>query len=106
MLKHIVLLKLKNSLDDAQIDKLFADIAQIKNQIPGVMSFNYGKAIDENALNQGYTHAYSMDFVDEDFFNHYCQDDKQSHLKSLLKDALLSDDAVLIFNHDLDFVTG
>lgn len=103
MLKHIVLLKLKDILESSEVEQLFAEIAKIKNQLPGVMSFNYGKAIGTEASHQGYTHAYSMDFADPAYFQSYLAHESQSTLQRLLKDALASEDGMLIFNHDLHY---
>ncbi|MEK9845990.1 Dabb family protein [Thalassospira sp.] len=64
MIRHIVLTKFKTEVTKAEIDSLFAKLADLKPLIPGMRSFDGGASVSPEGLEQGFRHGFSIDFDD------------------------------------------
>ena len=64
-IKHIVLLPFKASLSKNEIEKVMQSLADLKKDIPQVMSFSGGENNSTENLHQGYLHGFSMEFKDK-----------------------------------------
>lgn len=60
-MQHIVLLSFK---DPAKAEPLFQALGDLRSTIPGIESYSYGPYSSNEGMNQGYTHAFVMTFVD------------------------------------------
>lgn len=66
MIRHIVLLKLKDDLDQATIEHLFDQLSSLKELIAGVSAYYAGENISvETNLIRGNHHVFWFDFIDE-----------------------------------------
>ncbi len=65
MIRHIVLIKCKPEVSQEEIDQVFTALAALKESIPGILAFEIGENNSPEGINRGYTHAFTMDFVDE-----------------------------------------
>src|SRR5471032_2804130 len=61
MIRHVVLVKLRNA-DDAP--KIFAALKLLQNQIPGIVDIRCGRDCSPEGLQRGFTHGFTVDFVD------------------------------------------
>jgi hypothetical protein len=61
MIRHVVLLKLRDASDVPQI---FAALQSLQSQIPGIIDIRSGKDSSPEGLQRGYTHGFTVDFVD------------------------------------------
>ncbi|MGD9648029.1 MAG: Dabb family protein [Pirellulales bacterium] len=61
---HTVLIRFRADLSPAQIDAAMAELAALKDRIPGIVSFSGGANMSPEGLNQGFTHGFVMKFVD------------------------------------------
>jgi hypothetical protein len=61
--RHVVVFRYKPDADPAKIAQITAALAALKDQIPGVLSFEHGVNNSPEKLNQGYTHVYQLTFT-------------------------------------------
>jgi hypothetical protein len=64
MIRHVVLVKLKAGLSQAEIDAVFAPLAALKDVLPGMLGFGAGANVSPEGMNRGYSHAFMVDFPD------------------------------------------
>lgn len=64
MITHMVLLKLRQDLPQAEIDGIFTDLAALRRSIRGIKSFAGGPYSSPEGLQRGYTHGFCMTFED------------------------------------------
>ncbi|KAJ6720912.1 STRESS-RESPONSE A/B BARREL DOMAIN-CONTAINING PROTEIN HS1 [Salix viminalis] len=62
VVKHIVLAKFKEEVTEAEIQKLISDYADLRNHIKQIKSFEWGKDVSIENLNQGFTHIFETTF--------------------------------------------
>jgi len=60
--KHIALLKFKDGTAQEQIDKVFEDLMDLSDTIPGIEDYVSGPNNSPEGLDQGYTHGFVMTF--------------------------------------------
>lgn len=63
MITHMVLLKLRRDVPQAEIDGIFADLAALRRKIDGISSFASGAYASPEGLQRGYTHGFCMTFA-------------------------------------------
>jgi hypothetical protein len=61
--RHVVVFRYKADADPAKIRQITDAFAALKDQIPGVLSFEHGVNNSPEKLNQGYTHVYQLTFT-------------------------------------------
>ena len=61
--RHVVVFKYKPDADPAKIRQITEAFAALKDQIPGVLSFEHGVNNSPEKLNQGFTHVYQLTFT-------------------------------------------
>jgi quinol monooxygenase YgiN len=71
MIRHIVLLKCKPETSQAEIEQVFAALAALKESISGILAFEAGENNSPEGITRGYTHAFTMDFADEQARDNY-----------------------------------
>jgi hypothetical protein len=64
MIRHIVLLKARAGVTNAQIDAIFADLHSLK--LPGVLAIHSGRSESPEKIERGYLHGFTVDFADWD----------------------------------------
>jgi hypothetical protein len=61
MIRHVVLLKLRNA---TEAPKIFTALKNLQSQIPGIINIAAGPDSSPEGLQRGYTHGFTVDFVD------------------------------------------
>lgn len=64
MIRHIVLIKARGGVSEAEIAAIFADLAPIKARLPGVLAIHAGRSESPEKIERGYQHGFTVDFVD------------------------------------------
>ncbi|MBL4806949.1 MAG: Dabb family protein [Rhodobacteraceae bacterium] len=64
MIHHIVLVKFRADVSDAQRQKIWDDLADLKDVVDGLESATFGPNISPETLARGYTHGFIMVFRD------------------------------------------
>lgn len=64
MITHIVLLKISENDDKLKIIQLIKKLAELQNtSIPQIKNFGFGENNSPEGLNRGYTHCFTMQFL-------------------------------------------
>jgi hypothetical protein len=101
MLKHIVLLPFKSSAKPQLIEEIFTHIQSLKETLPGILLFSHGENQSSLAEKSGYTHAYTMDFVDEEYYHHFLKHEKQAEIREKIHQVLEKGKESLVVNYQL-----
>jgi hypothetical protein len=64
MIRHIVLLKARAEVSEAEIAAIFTDLAAIKDKLPGVLAIHSGRSMSPEKIERGYLHGFTVDFTD------------------------------------------
>src|SRR5690606_22206651 len=64
--RHIVVFKYKSDAPEAEIQKITDAFRDLKDKIPGIISFEHGVNNSPEGLNRGLTHVYQLTFEDAD----------------------------------------
>ena len=65
MLRHVVLLKFKETSSATDIKKVEDAFRALQSKIPTIKSFEWGKNNSPENLNQGFTHCFFVGFASE-----------------------------------------
>lgn len=63
-MRHIVIFKYKPDVSDTQIQRLTDAFKELKDKIPGILSFEHGVNDSPEGLHHGFTHIYLLTFKD------------------------------------------
>ncbi len=99
MIRHIVLLKFRADVDEAEIAALFAELHKIERQLSGILSITSGRSESPEKMERGYMHGFVADFADWDALQAY-QDhpDHQRLGAKLVAAAAGGKDGILCFD--------
>ncbi len=62
--KHVALLKFKDGTPQDEIDRIFEELMDISENIPGIEDYVSGTNISPEGLSDGFTHGFVMTFAD------------------------------------------
>jgi hypothetical protein len=62
MIRHIVLLKARPEVTEAEIAAIFADLHGLK--LPGMLATHSGRSMSPEKIERGYLHGFTVDFAD------------------------------------------
>ena len=96
--KHIALLKFKEGTSQEQIDKVFEDLMDLSETIPGVEDYVSGPNNSPENLTQGYTHGFVMTFENAGARDAYLPHPDHERFQ---KAALPLVDSVVVFDFEV-----
>lgn len=64
MIRHFVLARFAADTDTASVDAVFAELRELRSVVPGMLNFAGGPNVSPEGLGRGFSHAFSIDFVD------------------------------------------
>ncbi len=103
MIRHIVLMKCKPDAARHDIDAMFAALAALTQSIPGVLACEGSANNSPEGLNHGYTHAFTMDFVDEATRAAYLPHPEHKHAQTFMQTVLTDlPDKVLVLDFSIE----
>ncbi|KEO57938.1 Dabb family protein [Thioclava indica] len=99
MVRHIVLIRFRPELSEADIAALFQELHQIDGKIPGLLSITAGRSESPEQIERGYMHGFVVDFSDWETLQAY-QDhaDHQRLGAKLVAGAVGGKDGILCFD--------
>jgi hypothetical protein len=62
MIRHIVLLKARPGVTEAEIAAVFTDLHALK--LPGILAIHSGRSDSPEKIERGYLHGFTVDFTD------------------------------------------
>jgi stress responsive alpha/beta barrel protein len=63
-IKHVGLLRFKEGTSEQEIERIFSELMDISENIPGIEDYVSGPNNSPEGLNDGFTHAFVMTFSD------------------------------------------
>lgn len=101
MITHVVLLKVKKTTPNTEIDRVFRELAGLKAKIPGLLTFSGGPYSSPEGMNKGFTHGFVMTFQDAAARDVYLPHPEHERVKKLVF-ALLDGglDGVAAFDYE------
>ena len=96
MIKHIVLLKIKEGILEDKIEECFKAVSGLKNKIEGIISIDSGKDNSPENKNQGYLYGFTVYFKDSKSRDKYISHPEhqkviKEFIAPIIKDALVFD---------------
>lgn len=85
---HMISLKFKDNIDKQMIDGFFSRLYALREHTPGLLSFKHGSYQSKEGLNQGFTHAFIMEFDTEENRDNYLNHPKHQSLAPTIVDTL------------------
>lgn len=64
MIRHIVLIRFRADVTEAEIASIFADLAAIRAKLPGVLAIHSGRSESPEKIERGYLYGFTVDFTD------------------------------------------
>jgi len=62
MIRHIVLVRFHDGIDERQIEALFAEIKALQSRIPGMLGVVSGRSLELEKLEKGFRHGFIVEF--------------------------------------------
>jgi len=87
-IRHIVLCKFKPSITADERLAIFADLATLRGHLSGITDMTFGSSVSPEGLEQGFAHAFVIDFVDAQARDAYLADGKHQQAGKRLVAAL------------------
>ena len=98
MIRHILLIKFKETADISEIEKLRVLFEAMPSKVEGVDSVEWGLNDSPENKNQGYTHSVLMTFADEAGRQNYLPHPEHDALKDVFRPLL---DDIIVFDYSL-----
>lgn len=97
MIRHIVLLKARPEVTEAQIQSIFADLHALK--LHGLLAIHSGRSESPEQIERGYLHGFTIDFADWDALATYqAHPDHKRAGGALVAAAQGGIDGILVFD--------
>lgn len=64
MITHMVLLRVREDVPRATVERVLGEIGALKARIPGILGYASGPYSSPEGLHRGYTHGFCMTFRD------------------------------------------
>ena len=107
MIRHIVLVQVPYYADLAERDDVFAALQDIAVKTPGMLAFSGGQNLEKDGMHQGFTHAFTIDFVDIDAKDHYLSSLDQNNVgHRLVKLAEGGLGGILVMNTTINSISA
>ncbi|OSQ40381.1 Dabb family protein [Thalassospira mesophila] len=106
MIRHIVLVQVPYHADPAETEAVFFGMKEMAATIEGMLGFVGGRNLDRDGLHQGFTHAFTIDFINSAARDDYIigLDEKQIGQR-LVKLAQGGLGGILVMNTEIDEVS-
>jgi hypothetical protein len=98
MIRHILLLQQRPDATHDEIDASRAGLASLVGPIPGLIDFHWGANVAPVERRDGFTHGFSMDFVDRASLEAYAP--HPQHLVAVAK-VRAAFERVVVFDFEL-----
>ena len=103
MIRHIVLMKCQPAAAPHDIDAMFAALSALTQSIPGILAFEGGMNNSPEGLDRGYTHAFTMDFADNEARDAYLPHPEHEHAQTFMRKVLADvPDNVLVLDFPIE----
>lgn len=103
MIRHCVFLDFKDDITDSDKQKLYSQLAALKNIIPGQIADHYGPSASPEGMERGFTDGFIMDFSDAEARDAYLVHPEHQKAGAALADACKDGaNSILVFDLAID----
>ena len=95
-MRHIVVFKYKPDATEEQIEKVTKAFGDLKDKIPGIVSFEHGINDSPENKNLGFTHVYLLTFEDAQARDTYLPHPEHKKFGQLLGELGILEDAFVV----------
>jgi hypothetical protein len=100
MIRHVVLFKFRDDVPTETLDAIRDRLGALEEKIGGFTAYAWGAGITRDGRQHGYTHGFTMDFVDEAALRRYGPHAEHQAVVAMIKPNLADDpQAVLAFDY-------
>ena len=64
MIRHVVLVRFREAVSATEIAAIFQQLDDLRQKLAGMKVFCHGSNVSPEGLARGYTHAFTVDFID------------------------------------------
>jgi len=96
LLRHIVMFKFVNGLEQEKIDEVVAEFSSLEDKIDSIIDYEYGTNNSEEGMSGGFTHCFTVTFRDEAGRDAYLPHPAHREFVKLLAGRI---DDVLVFDY-------
>ena len=64
MIRHVVLVRFREAVSSTEIAEIFQQLDDLRAKLVGMKVFCHGSNVSPEGLSRGYTHAFTVDFID------------------------------------------
>lgn len=102
MIRHIVILRFRPEITEAEKARIYADLDSLRELVPGFVGMSYGPNVSPEGLGQGFADGFSMDFSDAAARDTYLEHPEHKAAGSRLVAALEGGrDGLIVFDMEL-----
>lgn len=94
--RHVVVFKYKDDATKKQIQVITDAFRDLKNKIPGILSFERGVNNSPEGLNRGLTHIYLLTFEDEAARDAYLPHPEHKAFGKILRDSGIFEEVFVV----------
>ncbi|MGV8985558.1 MAG: Dabb family protein [Cypionkella sp.] len=99
MIRHIVLIRFKPEVTEAQIGTIFLALPKLSAKLPGVLAFAAGRSESPEQIERGFMHGFTIDFESWEALKTYADDpDHKAFGGQLVAHAVGGVDGLLVFD--------
>lgn len=62
-IRHIVLCRFRADVPDAERQAIFAQLADLRGHLKGIVDMQFGQSVSPEGLEQGFAHGFTIDFA-------------------------------------------
>ena len=99
MLRHVVLMRFAQEVYSEEWQGIYICVRELKKSLLGVMGFCFGENSFRTEYDQGFTHGFTLDFVDHDAFESYLKHPLYLELQQKLRHNVSERQDVLMFTY-------
>lgn len=103
MIRHIVLIRFRPDITEAEIAALWDELRAIEGRVPGLLGISAGRSESPEKIERGYMHGFTVDFADWAALDAYQTHPDHKRLGArLVANAIGGLDGILVFDLPTD----
>lgn len=103
MIKHLVLMRYKPEISEAEKQSFYQELEALKSRMPGLLAIRYHKNCSpEDGMDKGYQEGFQIDFVDATARDSYLADsDHQATGAKLVAASIGGIEGIFVFDYEV-----
>lgn len=99
MIRHVVLLKFRSDITDADKQAIYDRLDEVTKHLPGILSATFGPSVSTEGHEKGFNDGFVIDFATQEALQNYLDDPAHKAAGSALVAALEGElDGLIVFD--------